>query len=180
MVPVAVIVALAGGAMALLRHAGGENASPGSPTDPAGAVNGAHEEIRVGSTLPEFALKRLDGTELKSSSLESKVTLVNFWATWCEACMVEMPAIVQLRSQYKDKGFDEAPGPAVDRALRQFKIEFPVLRDDQQKLVELLDIHAIPVSLVLDRNRKVLFMIDGDYDWNSTEFRQKLEGWLAS
>src|SRR5688572_309653 len=53
-------------------------------------------ELQIGSILPDFSLTQLDGTESSASKLKGKIFLINFWATWCEACMQEMPSIVKL------------------------------------------------------------------------------------
>src|SRR5689334_1921366 len=65
----------------------------------------AAPEVQIQQTVPPFTLTRLDGTTSELSEVRGKVFLVNFWATWCEACMSEMPSIVRLREKYKSQGF---------------------------------------------------------------------------
>ena len=55
---------------------------------------------------PESSFVLLDGSQMRSTQLQGKVTLVNFWATSCTTCVAEMPEIVATYDKYRDKGFD--------------------------------------------------------------------------
>jgi thiol-disulfide isomerase/thioredoxin len=144
--------------------------------------------IAVGKVIPDFSLVPLIGEKpVLASSLPSKVTLVNFWATWCEACMVEMPSIIKLRKTYRNQGFDVAavnvddhPEAVVPPVMKKLGFDFGVYIDRNQKLSDLFDIHAIPLSFVMDKNLKILFIETGERDWGSDESRKLLEGWLKS
>ena len=59
----------------------------------------------IGSTLPDFALKDLQGHEISSDSLRGKVVLIDFWATWCGPCKKEMPGYQKLLERYGSRGF---------------------------------------------------------------------------
>jgi thiol-disulfide isomerase/thioredoxin len=120
--PILIIVVAVFGAVYAMKAKTPEKsqdfANPSAPTAPAD----------VGTVLPDFQLTPIgDGKSAKLSDFHSKVTLVNFWATWCEACMEEMPSLVQLREAYKDKGFevvginlDQNASSVVPHALKQF------------------------------------------------------------
>ena len=54
---------------------------------------------------PELTLKDLDGKDVTLASLKGKVVLVNFWATWCEPCKIEIPELIELQQEYGPKGF---------------------------------------------------------------------------
>jgi thiol-disulfide isomerase/thioredoxin len=144
--------------------------------------------IEVGGQLPDFDLVQFSsGKEMKFSELDKKVVLVNFWATWCEACMVEMPSIVKLRKAYESKGFevlalnvDENPEAVLPKTLNRLGLDFPIYVDRDQKLADLFDVHAIPLTVILDRNRKILFIETGERDWNGSDIHAKLEAWLAA
>jgi len=144
-------------------------------------------EVEVGVTVPDFKLKKFGGGELQLSSLGAKVTLVNFWATWCEACVEEMPSIVKLRDHFKDQGFevvavnvDENPDAVVPKSLKQLGINFGVYVDPSAELAERFGVHAIPLTVILDRNRKILFVENGEKDWFSKDFQSKITDWLAA
>ncbi len=58
----------------------------------------------IGSRLPEFAVKDLQGREISSADLRSKVVVVDFWATWCQPCKKEMPGYQKLLDRYGSRG----------------------------------------------------------------------------
>lgn len=138
------------------------------------------------SQLAALVLTQLDGKSIKIADLNAKVFLINFWATWCEACIEEMPSIVQLRESYKDRGFevlginvDENPDVVVPKAIKQLNMNFPIFIDPEGKLSERFDVHAIPLTVVIRKNGVVLTVLNGGRDWNSAEIRAKLEQWLS-
>lgn len=179
LIPLAIILLLVLGGLFLLKKQ--VQSQPG-----AGDKHAAAAQIGIGSTVPNIDLKPIGKPEIKLSDLKAKVYLINFWATWCEACVVEMPSIVRLYDTYKTKGLevvsvsvDENPESVVPNAVSKFKMTFPIFTDTQQKLAEIFDVHGIPLSIVLDANRNILQMDEGERDWNSPEFRAKLDKWLG-
>lgn len=76
-----------------------QSASPVRPTQPAVAIG------EIGSRLPDFSVKDLQGHLLSSADLKGKVVLVDFWATWCQPCKKEMPGYQQLLDRYGARGF---------------------------------------------------------------------------
>jgi thiol-disulfide isomerase/thioredoxin len=175
LIPIVVILVIVIGGLYVIKS---EMAHPGRTE--------GNTEIRADSVLPDFKLTRLDGKETSLSELKSKIFLLNFWATWCEACMVEMPSIVKLREEYKDRGFevlavnlDENPEAVVPKAIKEFKIEFPVFRDIEGKTADLFNVHAIPLTVVVNHDRKILFVRDGEENWNSPKIKAQMEKWLS-
>lgn len=75
---------------------------PPSPTQPKEPVIAAGE---LGSRLPDFSVKDLQGHPLSSADLRGKVVLVDFWATWCQPCKKEMPGYQKLLDRYGSRGF---------------------------------------------------------------------------
>jgi thiol-disulfide isomerase/thioredoxin len=59
----------------------------------------------IGSRLPDFSVKDLQGREISSADLRGKVVLIDFWATWCQPCKQEMPGYQKLVDRYGDRGF---------------------------------------------------------------------------
>jgi thiol-disulfide isomerase/thioredoxin len=93
-----------------------------------------------GSPAPDFTLKTLDGKEVSLSSMKGKAVMVNFWATWCEPCKIEMPWLVEFNKQYGPQGFtvlgvamdDDADNKEwVQKDIRKFaddmKVNYPVM-----------------------------------------------------
>ena len=80
----------------------GCNQHPASSAQPKQTVIAAGE---IGSQLPEFSVKDLQGREISSADLRGKVVLVDFWATWCQPCKKEMPGYQKLLNLYGSRGF---------------------------------------------------------------------------
>jgi thiol-disulfide isomerase/thioredoxin len=142
-------------------------------------------ELSEGAELPNFTLTKLDGTKVQVSDLKHKVVMLNFWATWCEACMEEMPSIVKLRETYTPKGFeviglnvDENPAKAVPPTEQKFGMKFPTFMDPENTMTELFDIHAIPLTVIFDQNRKILMIESGSREWDDEEMHQLVQKWL--
>jgi thiol-disulfide isomerase/thioredoxin len=74
---------------------------PASPPQPGVAAIAAGE---IGSRLPEFSVKDLQGREISSADLRGKVVLIDFWATWCQPCKKEMPGYQKLVDRYGSHG----------------------------------------------------------------------------
>src|SRR5580700_10827284 len=59
----------------------------------------------IGSRLPDFSVKDLQGRQISSADLQGKVVLIDFWATWCQPCKKEMPGYQKLVDRYGPRGF---------------------------------------------------------------------------
>jgi thiol-disulfide isomerase/thioredoxin len=94
----------------------GCNQNPASPAPPKQTAIAAGE---MGSHLPDFAVRDLQGRELSSADLQGKTVLIDFWATWCQPCKKEMPGYQKLLDKYGSHGF----------AVIGFK--FDVMRDTE-------------------------------------------------
>ncbi len=186
LIPLVVLLALVIGALTLVK-----SQLPDKTQNTEAPNAGDNGEFKVGAVTPDFVLHKFgtkaDESGIKLSELKGKVYLVNFWASWCTACMIEMPSIVQLQKSFGSKGLeivavnvDEKPEAVLPKTLKEMKIEFPVYVDRETKLSELFDVHAIPLTVILDSQRKVLMIHNGELDWNSAEIRGKMEQWLAN
>jgi len=142
-------------------------------------------EMVEGGEVPDLQMTALDGSKKSLSDVSKKVTLINFWATWCEACMEEMPSMVTLREKYAPQGFeilainvDENPTQAVPPILKNLNIHFPIFTDPGNALAEMFDVHAIPLSVMVNKDRKILLIESGGREWNDDETHQLMEKWL--
>ena len=75
------------------------------PANPPGPVRASIAAGEIGSKLPEFKVKDLQGREISSADLRGKVVLIDFWGTWCQPCKKEMPGYQKLLDRYGANGF---------------------------------------------------------------------------
>lgn len=153
-----------------------------------------HKEVRLnsqvvemveGAEVPNFQLTYLNEKKIAIDDLPYKVMLINFWASWCDACMDEMPSLMVLRERYLAQGFevlgvnvDDNPSSVVPPILKSRNIKFPIFTDLDGALSGLFDVHAIPLSVIVSKKRKILYIETGGREWNEPEFHQMLEKWL--
>jgi len=129
---------------------------------PTGDVAGACDPNAKPANL-NFTLKDLGGKDVKLSSFKGKVILLNFWATWCGPCKIEIPWFNEFHQKYKDKGF-LVLGISADDTVEQLKpfvaenkMTYPVLvgkgRDDVQEALG--PVWGLPTTLIISRDGKV-------------------------
>ena len=130
------------------------------------AVSGAHAdpEGMYGKTFPDFSVKTIDGeTFTLSESLKTHdLVVINFWATWCGPCCMEFPYLQEAWEKYADRV--DVIAMSVERSdtakvLQKFAKEngltFPIGRDEK-KLLDKMRGNAIPTTLIVDRDGKVV------------------------
>ena len=152
--------------------------------DSTGAPGGQGAPTAALTEMPDAELTAVtDGKKVKLSSFKGKALLVNFWASWCEACMEEMPTIVKLHNTLKGEGFDvvsinvdEDPAKVVPGIVKKFGMEFPVYVDHEEKLAAAFHVVAIPYNIVIGKNNKVSWTESGERDWASQEVLEKIRG----
>ena len=111
-----------------------------------------------GREAANFTLKSSDGSNIRLSEYRGQVVLLNFWASWCGPCRQEFPHLDTLHQTYADLGFTvfgvnvEQDRAAADKVLRDIPVTFPVLFDDANKVSEMYNVDAMPMTLMIDRN----------------------------
>ncbi len=142
---------------------------------------------KVQMDAPDFTLASLDGKQVTLSALKGSLVFVNFWATWCGPCQVEVPSLKALYEKLKAKGLvilgvDLSESAAdVDKFVKDKGMTFPVLLDSDSAVGMIYASQSIPVTYVIDRAgtmlaRKVGF--DGTA-WDSPENVSLVEELLA-
>jgi peroxiredoxin len=113
------------------------------------------------SAAPDFTLRSMEGKNLRLGEQRGKVVMVNFWATWCGPCLVEMPHLNRLYEKYRNAGFvlfgvnvDEDVRNAVALA-QKMGLKFPVLADTDKRVSKQYDLTAMPSTVLIDRDGRV-------------------------
>lgn len=111
---------------------------------------------------PDFSLKDPNGKTVKLSEYRGKVILLNFWATWCGPCKIEIPWFVEFEQKHKDQGFavlgvsmDEEGWDVVKPFLEQHKVNYRVLMGSDQVAQLYGGIDSLPSSFIIDRDGRV-------------------------
>lgn len=114
--------------------------------------------LKAAQAAPELSLPDIEGRMTKLSSFKGKVVLLDFWATWCEPCLEELPDLVRLHESRKDSGFTmlgvamDAEGVAVVRPfVRQNKIPYPIVVSGGD-LPPGYPIPGFPTAFLIDKN----------------------------
>ena len=122
---------------------------------------------------PPIDLLTTDGAPLSLQALRGKVVLVNFWATWCEPCIREMPSLQQLRDQMHADGFEVLAvnyqeGPArINGFIEKMKLTLPVVRDTDGSVARAWGARVFPANYLVDRAGNIRYALDGAADWTS-------------
>ena len=114
-------------------------------------------------TFPSFKLATIDGSEFDSARLKGNVVLINFWATWCAPCRVEIPWFTEFKERYADRGF-EIVGVALDlenkdkilRFQQELEINYPLVLSDGKIEEQAGGILGIPTTFLIDRDGRIV------------------------
>ncbi|MGH7259635.1 MAG: peroxiredoxin family protein [Nitrospiraceae bacterium] len=137
--------------------------------------------LKVGDQAPNFQLRDLDGQAVTLSEYRGSVVFINFWATWCGPCRVEMPAMEALYKEFDRKDFEilavstDQQGAAVTRPFRnQLGLSFPILHDSDYRVGLAYGARTLPMTFLVDRRGVITHRIFGARDWESPEAKELL------
>jgi peroxiredoxin len=140
------------------------------------------EAPRVGHLAPDFVLTTLDGREVRLSDYRGHVVFLNFWATWCEPCKVEMPAMERLYRDYRRQGLailavsSDPEGAAVTRPFRDsLGLSFTIAHDQDAVVMRMYGVRTLPHTFLVDRRGVITHQIFGARDWQDLEARDGIQ-----
>ena len=133
----------------------------------------AKEDKHIAS---DFTLKDLDGNDVSLHQFRGKYLLINFWATWCGPCKIEMPSLEQLYRQFKSERFDML-GISNDmfgkRVVSPYvlakKITFPMLLDQRMTVSRQYGIVSLPTTILIDPQGIIIGVLQGAENWSDPE-----------
>ncbi|NLY91090.1 MAG: redoxin domain-containing protein [Firmicutes bacterium] len=139
------------------------------------------EAARVGAIAPNFRLENLTGekVELKKIYRQNQLTLVNFWATWCPPCRVEIPELTRFYQEYQAKGVEILAVNIWDNTSRgqlqtfadAAEMKFPVLVDVEDKTANQYQIRAVPTTIFIDQTGRIREVYMGALSYSQLQTR---------
>lgn len=131
-----------------------------------GAALGVGGERRPAPS--EVTVRTLEGKRLRLGDLRGRVVLVNFWATWCPPCRLEMPGFQDVYEEYRDRGFtvlglttESAPRSEIRSFLDEHGVTYPVARASAEEERAFGGITALPTSFLVDRRGRIRHTVRG-------------------
>jgi thiol-disulfide isomerase/thioredoxin len=124
--------------------------------------------ITRSTVAPDFSLESLEGKTMRLSDFRGKAVLLNFWATWCGPCKIEMPWFVELQQKYGSQGLqvvgvamDDASKEDIAKFAKEMGVNYPVLIGKEAVGDSYGGIPALPETFFIGRDGKVVDKILG-------------------
>jgi len=126
------------------------------------STNAATKDSKERKPAPEFTLTDANGKSVKLSDYRGKVVLLNFWATWCGPCTLEIPWFIEFQQEYKSRGFevlgismDDDGWAAIKPYVAEHKMNYRVLLGNDSVSELYGGVDALPTSFIIDRDGKI-------------------------
>lgn len=131
-------------------------------------IMGCGEKQAISGRIPTTVFKTFSGESFTLSAEDKEVTLLVFWATWCQPCLMEIPALVQLHEKYQSRKFrvvsvnvDDSEGQKVRAIIREYGINYPTLIGTEDIMKQFGGIVALPTSFLIGRDGRIVEKLQG-------------------
>lgn len=151
-------------------------------------LQGAAGGAALDGAAPRFALSNSHGLRRTLSDYKGKVVFINFWASWCAPCRVELPELNRLAGDYEGRKLrvlavnvdrQRAEARRLLARLGLKRSHFEILWDSRSKAVSAYNIEGMPCSFVIDRRGVLRFTHVGFHDADPGKWRQEIDALLA-
>jgi peroxiredoxin len=136
----------------------------------------------VGYFAPNFKLRNIKGNYESLDSYRGGVVVLNFWATWCAPCRIEMPSFEKLYRRYRSEGvtvlaitLDKNSENKIKSFVDEYGLSFPILLDEKGQVERLYPSMTIPFTYIIDRQGRIVARVDGAKNWESSETFEAVE-----
>ena len=126
------------------------------------------DALAPGVTFPDFDEKDLEGKALSIGKYKGKVVLVDFWATWCVPCVMDLPEVSKVYDKFHDKGFEivgislDEDKAKLEQFVKQRKMPWPQFFDGKRwenKLATKYGVQSTPSGYLIDRHGKIIMAL---------------------
>lgn len=135
-----------------------------------------------GASAPDFSLTSLDGSQIKLSDFRGKAVLLNFWATWCPPCKVEMPLFEEFQKEYGKDGLvvlgvamDDSEPARIAKFVSDLGVNYPVLLGTNKVSDDYGDVQYLPTTFYIGRDGAIVEKMAGLPDVSMEKSRKQIE-----
>ena len=133
---------------------------------------------------PDFTTEDAAGNRVSSRSFRGRVVLLNFWATWCPPCRLEMPSMERLYGEFRGRGLEIVavnfmePRELVQDFAREQNLTYPMLLDRRSDIAEQYGVLRLPETVVIGRGGELIAKTTGYKDWYKEDVRELVSALL--
>lgn len=142
--------------------------------------------IQEGKALPDLSFKNINGGSIRLHALKGKVVIIEFWATWCEACREAVPDLIEIYENNRNKGFEliavsvDEGGDYIERVrnfVKEYNIPYPVAIDGIS-LSKKFGVYTIPSIFIINREGVLVKRYPGYFPDFAKKIDSEIKGLL--
>ncbi|HBQ21449.1 MAG: hypothetical protein A2Z91_04440 [Deltaproteobacteria bacterium GWA2_38_16] len=140
--------------------------------------------LKIGESAPNLRLTDMEGKLHELKEYQGKVILINFWASWCPPCIMEMPALTAAYEKLKDKGFEilaislDDDVKAAQKIAKESKLPFKIFLDPEGHSAQEYLVYGLPYTILLDREGKIQYKAFGEHTWDRGKDFERIQSLL--